>query len=396
MKRGTAIGLLLACAALFVAGIGMMFKLRFDTGDIYPAYSSLRADPLGAMAFYEGLDRMPGFKVHRDFSASGRLPHGKGTTYLHLAGNHRQWRQLPTNLIKEIERFTDEGGRLVITLFPRATDSVGRRIQDTVAEVDTENDQRLISVEERWGLSFANVPLEPGLGDAYAPVTASNRTVPGLPAELSWHSGTILTNVDPAWRVVYARDEHPVLVERELGRGSVVVATDSWFVSNEALRNDRHAELLAWLVGSSRHVLFDEAHFGIVETPGVAALLRRFRLHGVVLALITLAGLFVWKNAFSLAPPEPESRTTGFVPGKDSAAGFVSLLRRHIAPDRVLGACLAEWRKTAAIADRRMARRRAEIETAVREEEARPGRERDAVGAYRRICEAGRNHTRMQ
>ena len=93
-----------------------------------------------------------------------------------------------------------------------------------------------------------------------------------LPDELEWHSGAILTNLDKAWRTIYARGTNPVVVERKFGSGTVVLATDSYFLSNEALRKERHAELLAWLVGPGRAVVFDEAHFGIVETSGVASL----------------------------------------------------------------------------------------------------------------------------
>jgi hypothetical protein len=68
-----------------------------------------------------------------------------------------------------------------------------------------------------------------------------------------------------------------VVVERQVGRGTIVMASDSYFLSNEALQRDRHADLLAWLVGSGTQVVFDEAHLGIVEKPGVATLMRKYR-----------------------------------------------------------------------------------------------------------------------
>ena len=40
-----------------------LFQLRFEQGDIYPAYSSLRADPLGTKVFYESLETLPGLSV---------------------------------------------------------------------------------------------------------------------------------------------------------------------------------------------------------------------------------------------------------------------------------------------------------------------------------------------
>ena len=62
-----------------------LFRLRFEAGDVYPAYSSLRTDPLGTMAFYESLQRIAGFSVRRDYSRANRLPEVRDTCYLHLA-----------------------------------------------------------------------------------------------------------------------------------------------------------------------------------------------------------------------------------------------------------------------------------------------------------------------
>jgi hypothetical protein len=148
--------------------------------------------------------------------------------------------------------------------------------------------------------------------------------------------------------VIYARGSSAVVIERNFGGGSVVIATDSYFVSNEALSKDRHADLLAWLIGSNRNIVFDEAHFGIVDSSGVATLMRKYRLHGVVAGLILIAGLFIWKNSTSLVPPPVEEKQERFITGRDSGAGFVNLLRRSIAPRDLLATCFDEWKKSSA------------------------------------------------
>ena len=35
--------------------------LRFESGDVYPVYSSLRSDPLGTRAFYDSLEDLEGY-----------------------------------------------------------------------------------------------------------------------------------------------------------------------------------------------------------------------------------------------------------------------------------------------------------------------------------------------
>src|SRR5438105_3779371 len=103
MKARLPLLALLICAILFGLGLLQLFKLRFDTGEVYPEYSSLRSDPLGTMAFCESLERMPGISVRRDFSADNQLPEGRQATYLHLAARRLQWKRMPEDIFKQIE-----------------------------------------------------------------------------------------------------------------------------------------------------------------------------------------------------------------------------------------------------------------------------------------------------
>ena len=50
------------------------------TGEVYPAYSSLRSDPLGAKALFESLSEQPGLDVTRLYKA--RSPLDSETTLL--------------------------------------------------------------------------------------------------------------------------------------------------------------------------------------------------------------------------------------------------------------------------------------------------------------------------
>ncbi len=411
MNKRLPIVLLLACAAAFAFGVVQLFKLRFEVGDVYPEYSSLRTDPLGAMALYEGLERLPGLSVRRDHSAANQLPEGKNTTYLHLAARTSDWDWLPRETWKEIDAFLLNGGRLAITFFPEKTKpfrflddeeehnsgkSKKRKKsadgKDTQAEKRQKKSKRaagrmiaLDSLKEHWGVELAFAKLQTDDGEAYAPAEVVNRSRLPLPAALDWHSATIFTNLHKSWRTLYARGTNPVVIERRFGSGTVVMATDSYFISNEAMRKDRHADLLAWLVGPNRNVLFDEAHHGIVETSGVATLIRNYRLHGLAAGLILLAGLFIWKNSVSLVPPHADEKPQPYVAGKGAGAGFVNLLRRNIPARDVLAACFAEWKKSSAQTRGRPGRW-AKVQAVVDAENALPPRERDPARTYQTIC----------
>ncbi len=136
MKRLFPLALLVACGAAFVAGLVWMLQARLETGEVYPPYSSLRADPLGAMAFYESLSRLPGLDVSRDYRASGDLG-GAGTVYLQLGGDYSDWTSLPQDVFNEVESFVGSGGRLVVVLTqPSQPEINDLRDQDDASKKD--------------------------------------------------------------------------------------------------------------------------------------------------------------------------------------------------------------------------------------------------------------------
>jgi hypothetical protein len=430
---------LIAFAVVFVFGIIQLFELRFEAGDVYQPYSSLRSDPLGTRALYESMEKLPGVTAQRDFSSDDHLPEDASTTYLHLAGSQYEWDWLPQDTFHEIEGFVKRGGRLVITLFPEASDHYQHyprdEDSDTNAEPkvkkdskDSKDDQaakeikdkkdsekndakktdvkkskkkkfsddetaeiQKVSLEEKWGLGFSVTNLSMGDDDAYAPVQVRNQTTLPLPHTLEWHSGIILTNLDKAWQAIYSRGTNPVVAERKFGRGTVVIATDSYFVSNEALLKDRHADFLAWLVGSSKTVIFDEAHLGTVETSGVSALLRKYRLYWFIAALIILAVLFIWKNSLSLAPRYAEQKQEEYIAGKEAASGFVNLLRRNIPVGKLLETCFAEWKKSAANSGKYSRVRLQQAEAIFEAEKSVAASGPNALAAYQHISTALNN-----
>ncbi len=135
------------------------------------------------------------------------------------------------------------------------------------------------------------------------------------------------------------------MLERSLGRGSVVLATDSFFASNEGLFSDRRPELLAWVLGGARRVVFDETHLGVAEPGGVAALARRYRLGGLIGGLILLAALYVWRTAVPFAP-SAASRSPREGEGREAWAGLAALLRRGLPERRLLVSCVEAWRRS--------------------------------------------------
>jgi hypothetical protein len=116
------------------------------------------------------------------------------------------------------------------------------------------------------------------------------------------------------------------------------------------MMSERHPDLLAWFIGNGKKTIFDESHFGMRESMGIASLGRQYGLHGFFLVLLILAGLFIWKNAVPFVPPDEASHLSdkGTTLGKDHNAGLVKLLQRNITTNDIMAVCVKEWEKSVA------------------------------------------------
>jgi hypothetical protein len=169
---------------------------------------------------------------------------------------------------------------------------------------------------------------------------------------LTWASRQALVLADDlSWTIHYTVDGHPVVAERAVGRGQVVVIADGYLLSNEALQRLRHPALVAELIGSPRRVWFVESHLGVQLDPGLAALARRYGLRPVLALLLLIGALWGWRQLVPLVPV-PESTEESLPLAYDPTAGLEALLRRAVAPADLLPTAVAEWSRTADASER--------------------------------------------
>jgi hypothetical protein len=176
-----------------------------------------------------------------------------------------------------------------------------------------------------------------------------------------------------------------VLIERSYGRGSIVLSSDSFFLSNEAMKRERYPQLLSWLCGPHRKIVFDETHLGVSKSPGIATLLRKYGLAPFLISLIVLALLAIWKQAARLVPVYEEKEKATVDAGKDAFTGFTNLLRRNIPPDDLLSACLEEWKRSFTHGKQDLSSRLPQIQEIIATDRAQPKKNRNPVEAYRKI-----------
>ena len=303
----------IALAIVFIWGLEQVAVAPLETGEVYPPYSSLRFDPLGARALYESLGEMPDLAVERLYKPRTTLS-GSGAAILVLGVDPASWAEVNEKTIEEYEKLMANGGRLVVAFLP--------------VRAPAKTFESGKSLNSKWDIRLA-----------YRETTGRTSDGKAIPRD-----SALYFIAGPEWKTLGQRDS--AIVERNLGGGTVALVADSFFLSNEGLRQARDAALISRVIGASRRIVFDENHFGVVETGSVTKLMRKYRLEGAVAMLALVAVLFLWRNASSFLPPR-ETQSSGPVAGRDSLEGLSALLRRGVPEKDLMNTCFAEWNKTA-------------------------------------------------
>lgn len=318
-RRATQILALIAISCAMLAGLASILQSRAEQPDSYPAFSSYRTLPEGVSVLYDALRHSPGMTAGRNTQALGTV-HFSGAAILLLG-------ILPSSLggdgpwFIDMEELAGKGNRVIIGLLPHRN----RWVQQ-------DSDQKQDALK-RWNLRLAFV-RQTDIRDE-----EEDALTPGWPMYFSQSKD---------WETLRAENGKPVVIQRAQGKGTIVLMTNSFLLSNAAMVEDRQTKFLSNLIGPVHQAIFDETHFGIEETGSIAALARRYRLQGLVLGLVLVSSLFIWKSAAGFPPVRKRSgsgRPIGSVTGEDSASAFLNLLRRNIRRDDILATCVEEWRK---------------------------------------------------
>lgn len=220
-------------------------------GDVYPEWSTMRSDPLGAKVLFKALERMGGLAVERSYEP-WRVIKPRKAQYVLLGES-----PLALNDRKDIDRLLSAEGRMLLALRPALSKSSIRT--------------------EKFG---------------FVPVSRSEVELRGA-----------------QWRCLDGTRERCRLAED----GRIWLLADGSPLRNGRLHEARNTELVARLFATGMPVVFDESHLGVTESGGVGVLLRRYRLFPALGMMLAAALLFVWRSSVSLLP-EREPVTAAMAP----------------------------------------------------------------------------------
>ena len=383
----------------FVIGVVNLFLLRFKAGDVYPPYSSLRSDPLGTRAIFESLDNLDNISAKRNYRPLSTIKSSQDVTFFYLGAKMFDSDSIQKNLLESFENIARSGGRLVIALFPTTKSRLKSTNKEEASEDPSKdklkknkphdqikNDQ-FVSLVESWGVRIGYYETqEKNTKNAFK----AESNIKSLNTPVTLHTVKYFDNLSDHWEVIYTSNGNPVIIERKFGKGAIVLSSDSYFFSNEALHGQRHPELLTYFMGLNSKVIFDETHLGINKSLGVVYFVKKYRFQWFVAGIIFLAVLFVWKNAVSFVPPhseENEGNEDAFTSDKDYGQGLVSLLRRNIPRDKILRVCVEEWEKSIEHGTKINPNKINQIKSVLDKKDPKVTKDQNSVGGYNMICE---------
>ncbi len=410
--------LLAVAFVLFATGIFRLFLLRFEAGDVYPAYSSLRSDPLGTRALFESYAGLPGITVVRNYLPFARIQPEQGLTLFVLGA--RPAEEVPEDVMESLARIAEKQGRIIIAFHSRHTGARRETIEtctdeekpsadleyDEDADKETASqgqnnadDSRASKKVEAGEVFYRTVSIPEALGIQYGydnnqgmalRVISGSGTNNFLPSEISWHTGLYFKDLHEDWQVLYTSNDKAVVIEKDFSEGSIVMIADSYPFSNEALRNEDYAGFLAWSAGLNSRIVFEETHLGVRDQRGIAFLVKKYQLTWFTFGLLVIAALFIWKRSVSLVPPQQDHVSSAgfdFSAKQDYLQGLESLLQRNISQSDILAACFGEWQKSGTETAKDISSRQVDaVKKLLQRAADKEAGSLDQAGRYNEIC----------
>ncbi|WFB36768.1 DUF4350 domain-containing protein [Kiritimatiellota bacterium B12222] len=320
---------------LLLMGLGLsyVFRLEYAGGSQYGNGSSLRADVNGSMILYESLEELDDIEVARIARPLEKvLPELEPDNTLLVILN------TPRYLINRdpaLSEFLEQGGRLLVS------PAIG--FDDLIEPIMVELDENDSSAEDEepppdLGVQQLNIltQSEPAL------TLFPSAVAMDAPREITWELTRSFEEHED-WETLYAYQDMPVIIRREIGDGEIIMLADDQLLNNRAMYKLRQPEAIHWLLNDRKLILFEEAHLGLAQPKGLAALMWEYHLQSIFLALILPFLLYIWKVSVPLLPSLPPAEENQRGP-QGRLSGFRDLLARHISSKEILALCLKEWK----------------------------------------------------
>ena len=324
MRRSRKINIAIIVTALFVliAVCAELYRKRYHGSDVYPLFSSFRSDPSGAKVLYESLNGIDGLDVVRNMRPIAEMKNAKETCLLMIGSRY---------VDQDTLAFALSGGRVVVCY------STFFRLGGAMRHL-TESDGKALSMDVRK----EKLVTPPKFPVKVVPADKFQKEMELVP--FHYYSLIYFKLDSDDWRKVYSMYGKPVMIERRYWSGSLVLCGDSYFLSNEAMANRPSGDLLIYLLGGRKKVVFEETHLGSYKERNIVWLINKYNLNWYLLTIACAAVLFSWRSL--LAPSDlnrPDDGIDEIAGDHDSLAASAGLFMQDYQKREMPQLCLEEY-----------------------------------------------------
>jgi len=365
MKKATVqLFLILSLCMAFVLLATRVFTTRFESGDLYPKYSTFRPDPFGSRVLFKTFGQLDSLSVDvaSDPVLFEKETEGEGRVVFVL-GLPVWSRYLPFAASKTLDKLASEGATVVMAaavspggLDSKAVDSesdaeAGEPEGGNAGDEDADESQELTDMET-WmnsqSLGFYVMESESLRKAEKGERILASPSVSYLKKSLNLSQPIGLEfKEEGEWQPLFEYEGNAVAAIRRTGSGQLVLFSDSYPFSNEGILNSDNTELLAWIVKDKQRVTFYESHLGVETYYGLIALARLYGFDSVLILFAVASVAFVWRGSFSPLPKEDSTGSeSGLIDIDAVDSGLNGLLVRSVERKSLGSAIHGRWKKS--------------------------------------------------
>lgn len=324
MRHAKKINIAIIVIAFFILVMicAELYQKRYHGSDVYPVFSSFRSDPSGAKVLYESLSGIDDLEVGRNMRPVKEIKNPQETCLLLIGAGH---------VDQDTLEFALSGGRVVVCYSTFSGQGEGMRYSG-------DKDGRMLSMDSRKELLVTT----PKLPVKVVPVDKMQKEAGLKP--FHYYSSVYFKLSSEEWSKIYMMYGKPVMIERRYGSGSLVLCGDSYLLSNEAMANKPSGNLLVYLLGGRKKIIFDETHLGAYKELNIIWLINKYNLNWFLLVIAVAVLLFSWRSL--LAPSDlnrPLDEADITAGDNDSLAASAGLFRQDYKKWEMPQLCLDEY-----------------------------------------------------
>ncbi|MCJ8330470.1 MAG: hypothetical protein HRT89_14670 [Lentisphaeria bacterium] len=351
MTRKTQFLIAIGGLAAFIFAVYQIYIMRF--GGIYENHSSHLANPRGLKGLYRTVERVGDMSISRNFYPLNKInPSQKSCIIIAGVTDKLATKYLNTtetdNDVDKLYSLAEDGHRVIIAFSLKKLPREGG-VFNAAPNVSSGIDSF-----RSWGIDYQRFHLDHDKEvNSFNPKYVKFTKASGESEELEWLDHCSFEIVHPDWQpiVTYTENgiQHNLIIERQVGEGSIVLMSGTYPLTNASLRFNNHGSFLAYLFQDYSTVIIDEFHLGELVNPGMITLLKAYKLYGFVIAVLIVSFLYVWKSIFLIMPAPDDFEVHGNVElstHDDQINGYYLLLRNALKSDKLLPTCYQEWRKS--------------------------------------------------